>query len=118
MENDPECGAFTACHGRNAMAHADAVISGPAAVRTLGGGKDHERALGGVEDVRAALCARALLQQDELAAIEVMPPDREHGENLKREKDVAVEILMQRIPVSLTVTEDQRRRSMLTSLLA
>ena len=60
--------------------------------------------------MRAALRARALLHQHELAALVLVG---EHGDDLEREVDVAVEVLVQRVPVALAVAQDQRRRALL-----
>ena len=68
--------------------------------------------------MRAALRARALLHQHELAALEVLPRLGQHREDLEREVDVAVEVLVQRVPVALAVAQDQRRRALLAGLAA
>src|SRR4051812_21866920 len=84
-----------------------------AGVRPLAGREDHERAARGREDVRAALRARALLEQDELAAAEVLARLGQDGEHLEGEEDVAVEVLVQGVPVARAAAEDQRRRLLL-----
>ena len=61
----------------------------------------------------AALRARALLEQHELAALVVDARLGQHRHDLEREVDVAVEVLVQRVPVALAVAEDQRRRALL-----
>ena len=61
----------------------------------------------------AALRARALLEQHELAALEVAPGSDSTVSDLEREVDVAVEVLVQRVPVALAVAQDQRRRALL-----
>jgi hypothetical protein len=59
--------------------------------------------------VRAALRPRALLEQHELAALELRRIGEQHH-GLERERDVAVDVLVQRVPVAGAVAEDQRRR--------
>src|SRR4051794_34494927 len=74
------------------------------------GREDDEGAARWLQDVRAALRARALLEEDELAAVEVDSRLRQDGQDLEREEDVAVEVLMEGVPVALAVAEDERRR--------
>ena len=73
-------------------------------------GKTHERAARRAYDVGAALGARALLEQDELAPVEVDPRHGEDGHRLEGEGDVAVEVLVQGVPVALAVAQHERRR--------
>ena len=111
MPSAVRCAARDRAH---AVAQADAVVAALAArsgARCVG--KITNAPRGGVSDVRAALRARALLQQHELAALVVDARLREHGEDLEREVDVAVEVLVQRVPVALAVAQDQRRRALL-----
>ncbi len=61
-----------------------------------------------------ALRARALLEQHELAAVEVHAAPTEHGHDLKGEEHLAVQVLMKGVPVALVVAQDQRRRPSLT----
>jgi hypothetical protein len=100
------------------VAHADPVITAGASVGPFDGGEDHERALGGRQHVGAALGTGALLEQDELTALEVDAAPRQDGQDLKREVDVAVEVLVQGVPVALAVAQDQRRRPVLAGLPA
>jgi hypothetical protein len=50
--------------------------------------------------VGAALGTVALLEQDELTALEVDAAPRQDGQDLKREVNVAVEVLVQGVPVA------------------
>ena len=63
--------------------------------------------------MRAALRPRALLHEHELAALVVHARLRQHRQHLEREVDVAVEILVERVPVARAVAQDQRRRPLL-----
>src|SRR5258706_15815488 len=65
VEDDAERGPLAAGDGADAVAHADAVVAVLALVGALLGGEDHERAARRLEHVRAALRARALLEQHE-----------------------------------------------------
>ena len=64
---------------------------------------------GRAQHVGAALGPRALLEQHELAAVEVVAGAGEHGEDLEREEDLPVEVLVQGVPVARAVAEDERR---------
>src|SRR5205085_5491961 len=68
--------------------------------------------------MRAALRARPLLEQHELAALEVDTALGEHRQHLEGEEDLAVEILVQRVPVTRAVAEDQWRGASLPGVLA
>jgi hypothetical protein len=95
------------------MAQPDAVVATGSELRPLPGGEDHECALRRVEHVGAALGARPLFEEHELAAGEVGSRSREHGQDLEREEHLSVEVLVQGVPVAGAVAEDQRRRSLL-----
>src|SRR5262249_43442362 len=86
VEDDAERGAAAGGHGGDAVAHAHAVVALRAAVGPHAGGEDDERAARRPQHVRPALGARALLEQDELAALVLVG---EHREHLEREEDVA-----------------------------
>ena len=100
-------------HGADAVAQPDAVVAALALVGALAGREDHERAPRRAEHVRPALRARPLLDQHELAPVEVDAGLGQHRQHLEREVDVAVEVLVQRVPVALAVAQDQRRRPLL-----
>ena len=65
-----------------------------------------------------ALRPRPLLEQDELPALEVVPGARQDREHLEREEHIAVQVLVQRVPVPLAVAEDQRGRPLLPGRVA
>ena len=112
VEDDPERGAAAGGDGADPVAHADAVVAALAGVGPHLGREDQERAARRAQHVGAALRARPLLEQHELAA-RVVVLVGEHRHDLEREVDVAVEVLVQRVPVALAVAEDQRRRPLL-----
>src|SRR4051794_21299796 len=97
----------------DAVAQPHAVVSATAGGRAVVGREDDERALRWAQDVGAALGSRTLLEQHELAALEVDAGLAEHGDDLEREVDVAVEVLVQGVPVAGAVAQDQRRRTLL-----
>src|SRR6202042_3657036 len=118
MEDHPQRGAAPRGDCRHAVTHPDAVIAAPAPGGALAGGEDDEGPLGRGEHVGAALGAWALLHQYELAALVVGAALREDAQDLEREEDLAVEILMQRVPVAGPVAEDERGRPRLAGLAA
>src|ERR1700739_1061442 len=109
MEDDPQGRPPPGGDGRDPETHPDTGIAVPSPVGALVGGEDHERAGGGGEDVGAALRPGALLEQYELAPLEVDPGAVENREDLKREEHLAVEILVKRVPVAGPVAQDQWR---------
>ena len=92
---------------------ADAVVAVASAVRVLAGREDHEAAARRDDHMRPALRARTVFHQHELAAVVVGAALRQDGQHLEGEEHVAVEILVQRVPVALGVAKDQRRRALL-----
>ena len=71
VEDDPERGAAAGGDRAHPVAHADAVVAALAGVRPHLRREDHERAARRGQHVGAALRARALLHQHELAALVV-----------------------------------------------
>ena len=59
----------------------------------------------------ARLCARSLLDDDELAAGVIRPRSVEADHHLDREHQLAVQIAVQRVPVARSVAQQQRRRT-------
>src|SRR3954451_11526891 len=118
VEDDPQRHALAGAHRRDAVAHRGAVVAARAADRSDTRREDRERAALEPDHVRARLRARALLDEDELAALEVGPGAVEDGHRLQREGDVAVEVLVQRVVAALDVAQDQRRRAVLVGGVA
>jgi len=113
VENHPQRCPLPPRDGRDAVAHPDAVVAVLASVWPLPRGEDDERAARRLQHVRAALGARALLHQHELAAVVVDARLGQDREDLEREVDVAIEVLVQRVPVALAVAQDQWRGPLL-----
>src|SRR6185369_2659303 len=95
----------------DAMAQVDAVVALGAADRPVVHGKGDCIAPAERHDFDAALHARALLGQHELAAGEILLGYREQNSHLNREGEIAVEILMQAVEVAGPVLQQQRRRA-------
>src|SRR3954471_9595966 len=91
------------------MPQRGAVVALAALGGAVAGGEEEQLALVERDHVGARLLARALLDQHRLAAVEVLALAGEHGQRLERERDVAVEILVERVVAALVVAEDQRR---------
>src|SRR5437660_1891421 len=68
--------------------------------------------------MRAALRTGTLLEQHELAALEVASGTIEHRDDLERKCDLAVEVLMQRVPVAGAVAQQQGSRAPLACAVA
>src|SRR4051812_13512157 len=95
VKDDPEGRPAALGDRAHAVPQRPLAEAAPAGLGAFARREDHERARLRREDVRAALRARALLEQDELAAFEAV---LEHGQDLEREVDVAVEVLVQSVP--------------------
>src|SRR6185312_4840221 len=95
VEDDSQCGALAATYRADAMAHASAVIAALARHRPFINSKQHGIALQQRHNLRSRLHARALLGQDELAALEVMARLAQQNRHLDGKGDVAIEVLVQ-----------------------
>lgn len=78
------------------------------------GGEDHSLAALEIRDCRPRLCTGPLLHEDVLTAGEVRSRGAQHDRRLKRERDVAVHVLMQAVVTARVIGEKERRRSVLT----
>ena len=86
--------------------------------RPLARGEDEAVAVRQQRRGAARLCARTLLDEEELAAGVVDARFAEVDHDLQRKHQVAVEIPVQRVPVALAVLEQDRGRLLLTCLVA
>src|SRR3954466_2017549 len=100
------------------MPQRGAVVALAALRGAVAGGEEEQLALVERDHVGARLLAWALLDQHRLAAVEVLALAAEHGQRLERERDVAVEVLVQRVVAALAVAEDQGRRTRLPGRVA
>src|SRR5581483_539222 len=78
------------------------------------GGEEHEPPLYASHHLRSGLRARALLHEHELATLVVRPRPVEEDEQLKGERHLAIEILMQAVVPAGAVLEEERRRPRLS----
>ncbi len=118
MEDHPERDALAGAHRRDAVAHVGPVVAAGALDRAGARREDQEAAALEVDHVRARLRPRALLDEHELAALEVGARAVEDRHGLQRERDVAVEVLVQRVVAPLEVAQQQRRGALLAGLVA
>src|SRR2546421_8638153 len=78
--------------------------------------EDHDLALRGRDRLAARLCARTLLDEEELAAVVVGAGPAQETRELEREDDVAVEVLVQAVVAAVLVVEEERCRLRLAVL--
>jgi len=64
------------------------------------------------------LGARALLEEQHLAPVEVDAGSSQGNGELEREDDVAVHVLVERVPITFVVAQHERRRTRLAVLVA
>src|SRR5579872_1322032 len=76
--------------------------------------EDHDLSLFHDECFTARLCPRPVLNQEKLAAFVLDAGATEEAGHLQREHELAIEILMERIPSPGAVRQHQRRRLGLT----
>jgi hypothetical protein len=86
--------------------------------RAMADGKSNSVALLQAHNFGARLHPGTLLGQHELASGEILPGHGKKESYLNREDIFAVNVLVQRIPVAFIITQQQRRRSRLSSLMA
>jgi hypothetical protein len=97
-------------HGAHAVPHADLVRAARPARRARTAREHDGIATPERDRVAARLHARALLDEQEITAGEVGVGTVEHHRHLEREHELAVEVLMERVPATRLVAEQQRRR--------
>ena len=69
-------------------------------------------------DLGAALHARPLFGQDELATGEILPGLRQEDRDLDRKGDIAVKVLVEAIEITRDISEQKRRGTRLASVVA
>ena len=100
------------------MPHDDAVSAAAAGDGTLAGREDDARSLLDRERMPARLRARPLLDEQEFAAAVIDVASAQGEDHLQRERQVAIEILMQAVVATRGVRQQQRRRPRLASRVA
>src|SRR5919109_1118137 len=118
MEDDAERDPLAGVDRRHSVAHARAVVAAGALDGALPGGEDDERSPLELDHMSPRLRARSLLEQDELAALEVLARTVQDCRHLQREGDLAVEVLVEGVVSALEVTQDQRRGPRLPGAMA
>jgi hypothetical protein len=98
------------CRRLTPVANGDAIRTAAAARRSVARWKDERLALLQGYDFTARLYARALLDEQVLAAREVSATPAERARHLEREGERAVEILMQAVVPADRVAQEERCR--------
>src|ERR1700730_13623993 len=118
VENQTECEALARPHRRDSMPHRRRRPSAGRTHRPFT--RREDEAVAEWQQCRGAarLCARTLLDEQELTAGVVDTRFAEVDHDLQRKHQVAVEIPMQRVPVTLAVLEQDRGRLGLAGRMA
>src|SRR5438034_3752855 len=82
--------------------------------RTVARGEDHDLSLLGRQHVGPRLRARPLLEEEEFAALVIGAAAGEKHRELQRERDLAVQVLVQAVVSADLVVQQERRRFRLT----
>src|SRR5437764_1607560 len=118
MEDDAEGEALASAQARDAVAHGGAVPAARALHRPLVDGEDDCVALAERYDLAARLHARPLLDQHELAAVELPRRVAQQDGGLQREDQLAVKVAVQAVVVARAVAQQQWRRPLLAAGVA
>jgi len=105
VEDDPDCVAHTGADAADTVAKIHAVVALRAPDWPVMDGEGHRITLLQRYDLGAALHARALFGQHELATGEVGAGLGEQNRDLNREREIAVEILMEAVEVPRDVLQ-------------
>src|SRR5713101_1118450 len=118
VENYAERVPGSAVDAANTVTEIYAIVAAGTFYGTVAGGEDDCLALAGRDYFSFGLCARLLLDQEEFAAFPISAWLAEQKNHLQRERNFAVEILMQAIVAAGFVMKHQRRRFGLPCLVA
>src|SRR2546428_5614734 len=118
VKDDAERHARARTDCTDAVSHDDTVGAAAARDGTLAGREDDARSLLDRERMPARLRARPLLDEQEFAAAVIDVASAQGEDHLQRERQVAIEILMQAVVATRGVRQRQRRRPRLASRLA
>src|SRR5262245_36911853 len=94
-------------HAAHAVTEGDAIRTASPARRPLAGREDHDLPLGERDHLAAGLRAGALLDQEELAASEVLAGAAQQARHLEREGDLAVDVLVQAVVAAGLVAQQE-----------
>ena len=97
VENDAEREPFAAPDRAHAVPHGRAIISARGAQRTMSYRENHRFTLCERYHMRTRLHPRALLCEQEFAAFKIALRRRQENRELKRENQIAIQVLMQAI---------------------
>src|SRR5262245_22274989 len=109
VEDDAERVARAGAYAADTVAHGDPVIPASTSRRAMARGEDHDLALRGGDRLAAGLGARALLDEQELAALVIRPYAAQEARELQRERHLAVQVLVQAVVAPGLVVKQQRR---------
>src|SRR6185295_174197 len=112
-EDDPEARARARVEPAHPVTHPGAVYAPRTPHRTVAIREDHRLAALEGDHRADRLRARALLDEEELAAREVPVTLAEDTRDLERERQRTVQILVEAVVAALAVAEEERRRAAL-----
>lgn len=118
VEDDSEGETVAGADGADSMAHGYSIHTTGTVLRAMVDGEDDSLALMERDDRGPGLHARALFGEDELASSEVASRLAEEEGDLKREDELAIEVLMETVVVLLLVLEKQWSGASLASVVA
>ena len=110
MIDDPQSVAGAGKYGANAVLDVGAIKPARALHRPVARGEDHRIAAPGVDRVPHRLRPRALLDEQKIAAGIVLFGLAQEADKLQRERQFAVEILVQAVVAARLIVQEQRRR--------
>ena len=118
VEDDPDGVPHAGADAAHAVAEVHAVVALRALHWPVMDGEGHCITLPKRHDLGAALHARPLFGQDELAAGEVLAGLREEDRDLDRECEIAIEVLVEAVEVTRDILQQKRRRARLAGVVA
>ena len=118
MEDDPHSISMSGAKPTDSVTQINTIGSLDSLNWAMTDGKSNPIALLQAHHFGAGLHPRTLLGQYELASGEILAGYGKKESDLNRENIFAVNVLVQRIPVALIVTQQQRRRSRLSGPMA
>src|SRR5262245_35476031 len=110
--------AVAGADAADAMAQVDPIAAARALDRPVVDRERNRIALAQPHHLGTALDAPALLRAQELAAGEIAAGLRQQDGDLQRERELAIEILVQAVVVARAVLQQQRRRTGLSGFVA
>ena len=118
MEDNAQGVAHPRAKTADAVAKVDAIVAPAALHRTIVDGKSDRIALAQWHDLGPALHSRSLFCQHKLATRKILSGFGEEDCHLKREREVAVKILVQAIEIAGYILQQEGCRPRLALLVA